>query len=298
MRLLEYSLSCLLIILFFSAVSLGNNFANQPVQSQPSVKPHSSPSSALLSFQVSNVDISLSVKHPAQLSLGEVVKVTVNYTTNISGDIRVLLEPMTNGSPSPGYSPHQSKNYDAKSGKAEGHFTISQDNVTVDQIQVSLLTAKNIMLHKESVPVQLHFSNSPIKSVPSKQIAGRKNSTQSLNNTQVVKRSILILPDGNIEITSSDDTKTIFDKDGHERSIILPDGTKLTPKIQTPDGATAPKLPDQESNLNATDLMNILEILIEKNQQSLSNYLQVENETTSNLYEKMQLRTKYIKILL
>lgn len=284
-----FVVNCFAILICSSTATLGqtynDNFFRSPLSKN---MPHrTSIYSKTLSFTVSDVNISLSIQHPAILSLGEIVDVAVNYTTNYTGNIRVKVQPMTKDEPSHGYSSRPSEKYDARTGKATGHFTIHDDNVTVDHIQVALIAEKDTILFKKDISTSLRFSDNPIQKL---------DDTPSLSDAGKIKK--IILPDGSIEITHKEGAGSIYKRTKRGftiKSFITVQGRRRFQQVQT---LTPPMPPDDDSKLQMlnNDLTGILKMIA--GDEALVYYLKKEDEVTTSLYEKMQLKMEYIKKLL
>ena len=259
------------------------------------------------SDNISNVKVS--VNRPAHLSLGEQVKVTFNYTTNHSGSVRIFVRPMTGNTQSPNYSAHGSQVYSARRGRGRGSFTISSGNVTVDKIRINIIAANGQELFSKLVPTRLQFSKTPVKTMPILQVLGMQNyqvmgTTESPAVTETsgdagVTRTIL--PNGDVEIRYPDGRRKILYAGGYK--IIFPDGREQIASYMSVQVATPPTLPAEQSIVDWLEmingkLLNTIGVLVDGDQNAVNYYVQKENSTTGNLYEKMQLRTAYIDRLL
>ncbi|MCC7464981.1 MAG: T9SS type A sorting domain-containing protein [Saprospiraceae bacterium] len=95
----------------------------------------------------------------AAFTLGQQVSVSMGYTTDEPGGIRIFARPFTNGNPSPGYSASGSPIYTG-SGTATGTFTINNGIVVVDEIRIEVYNADQTqLLRRLWIPVNFHFGS-------------------------------------------------------------------------------------------------------------------------------------------
>ena len=250
---------------------------------------------------ISNVNVS--IQHPARLSLGERVTVSFDYSTNYSGGFRIFVRPMTKGSLSPNYAAHPSEIYNARRGKASGFFTISKGNVTVDHIRIQIVASNGNNLFTKFVPAKLHFSNNPMNALPVMKVVDEPMLKMTNPNIPPSdkKEKRTILPNGNVEISYPDGSRKILYDGGF--TIIFPDGKEQKSSYMSVQIDTPPMLPAEQSIvewLNAINehLLSTIQKLVDQDETAMNYYIQKENQATSNLYEKMRLRTAYIDRLL
>ncbi|AQQ72339.1 Gingipain R1 precursor [Limihaloglobus sulfuriphilus] len=80
---------------------------------------------------------------PTSLPFGNNVNITFDYSTNVSGGIKIFPRPYTNGSLTPNYSASSSPEYPVGTGSGDGYFTITSGDVVVDQIGFIVRRASN-----------------------------------------------------------------------------------------------------------------------------------------------------------
>jgi hypothetical protein len=103
--------------------------------------------------------IRLSPANPNILAFGYNVELTMPYTTNASGGVRIFARPFTGGSLTPGYAASPSPLYQVRKGVASGYFTITDGTVTVDQVRIQMWDANQTkLLFRVFVPVSYQFN--------------------------------------------------------------------------------------------------------------------------------------------
>ncbi len=90
------------------------------------------------------------------------------YKSGTPDEMLVSIQPYTNGSLTPNYMASSSPTYPAGSGIGNGWFTITSEDVTVDQLRFQVRNAsKNLLLHEFFVPVEYNFSGGVAKDLTS-----------------------------------------------------------------------------------------------------------------------------------
>ena len=79
---------------------------------------------------------------PAEIALGERLRVTISYRLNSADEAQIFIRPMTDGQLSKGYSAHGSRKYSRGRGLVEGWFSFRQPT-TVDQVRVRMTTSQD-----------------------------------------------------------------------------------------------------------------------------------------------------------
>ncbi|MEZ4702631.1 MAG: T9SS type A sorting domain-containing protein [Rhodothermales bacterium] len=102
----------------------------------------------------------------ASLVHGEDVSATFDYATSEVGGVRIFLRPMTGGDLSPAYSAHGSGIYPAGTGAGTGFFSITEGDVTVDQIRFRMTNAdQTVVLLEFFLDVDYVFSDHAIRNI-------------------------------------------------------------------------------------------------------------------------------------
>ena len=158
---LKFPLFYLIALLIFTGTSWGDNITN----------------------------VNISIQFPASLSLGERITVSFNYSTNYNKGVRIFVRPMTNGSLSPNYAAHPSTTYNLRNGNGSGFFTISKGDITVDNIRITIVSTAGTVLFTKIVPVELHFSDNPIRVIDKSKLPVLEPKSEPVNAR--VKRNIL-----------------------------------------------------------------------------------------------------------
>jgi hypothetical protein len=94
-------------------------------------------------------NITMSPPAPAVLSFGGDVTINFQYTSSVTGGIRIFARPMTGGSLSSGYSASGSILHPAGSGNLTVSFRINSGAQTVDQIRFQILNGDQSILLEE-----------------------------------------------------------------------------------------------------------------------------------------------------
>ncbi len=100
----------------------------------------------------------------ASFANGEQVTVTMGYSTDEAGGVRIYARPYTNGNLTPGYGANPSGLYTG-SGTATGWFTIISGTAIVDEISIEVFAADNVtLLRRFWIPVRFQFGNFGVNS--------------------------------------------------------------------------------------------------------------------------------------
>ncbi len=236
-------------------------------------------------------NIKLTPPSPANLKFGQKVIISFNYSAPQPGGVRIFARPMTHGNPTPHYAASGSPLYPSGSGKGEGYFTISSGAVTVDQIRFQMYNRnQSRKLLEVFLPVKYVFS------------AG-----QFLVMQPPQKAKKQILPDGSVRINRPDGSAVIIDING-QRTIIAPDGTMQSAiALQVPMPQPPPQSPNPGADwLNQMNewidyigktLLFRIQALV-NDEISMNHYREIEAQRCSTLYERVDLRLKFLERLL
>jgi len=97
---------------------------------------------------------------PNVMKLDQRVSVTCTYVSPEPTGVRIFMRPMTGGVPTANYAAHPSPIYPAGTGAADGWFTITKGNVTVDHIRIQVYNAaQTVMLDEVLIPVNYRFTS-------------------------------------------------------------------------------------------------------------------------------------------
>lgn len=104
--------------------------------------------------------IALTPKTPNVMKLNQSVTLSFTYVSPEPTGVRIFARPMTGGVLTPNYAAHGSPLYPAGSGMADGYFTITKGNVTVDHIRIQMWNAaQTVMLDEVLIPVRYRFTS-------------------------------------------------------------------------------------------------------------------------------------------
>ncbi|KPK78130.1 MAG: hypothetical protein AMJ79_00740 [Phycisphaerae bacterium SM23_30] len=110
----------------------------------------------------------LSPTFPAALVNNDHVTVSFKYTTDDLGGVRIWVIPYTKGSISPGAAWQGSALEPFPSGSSSRYFTITSDDVHVDQFRIYMKSnASGKLLFEDFIDVDYHFGNAIVNIVPS-----------------------------------------------------------------------------------------------------------------------------------
>ena len=102
--------------------------------------------------------IKLTPLNPNILMFGQNVSLTMRYTTNRAGGVRIFARPLSAGALTPNYAAHGSPLYPVGTGAASGFFTITDGTVLVNQIRIQMWNAgQTKLLFQAKVPVSYQF---------------------------------------------------------------------------------------------------------------------------------------------
>ena len=102
-------------------------------------------------------NLSLNVPTSNVLAFNQNVNATFTYSTTQANGVLIFLRPFTKGSLTPNYAASGSSTYSG-TGEGTGSFTISTEDVVVDQIHIQILdTRQSALLFEAFVPVYYHF---------------------------------------------------------------------------------------------------------------------------------------------
>jgi hypothetical protein len=106
-------------------------------------------------------NIKLTPSSPACLEFWEDVEVTFDYSTNDTSGVRIYLMPYTGGSETPNYNVRNPGNFPVGNGSGNGGFTITHDEVIVDQLRLSMYSYQypGTLLFESFIPVEYHFAS-------------------------------------------------------------------------------------------------------------------------------------------
>lgn len=265
---------------------------------------------------------------PAALNFNDKVTISFNYSMRVQSGVRIFIRPITSGKLTPNYAASGSPVYRGR-GRGTANFTISKGNVKVDQLRVQVLSAaQNRLLFEFYVPVAFNFTSSAftlvnpqilnkniMKAQPQQLVAAVPKDTLPDEVTEVRR---LVKPDGVIEIHYSDGSiKGIISWD-HWYMIDPATGdtsyTKLM--LNQVQGAGQPADPpglfastttqvndSWLNNLNAwieylgVQLLERIELIV-NDPESFQNYKAFEDQNSSTLYERVNLRYTFLEKLL
>ncbi|MGC9443938.1 MAG: hypothetical protein ACP5E9_03260, partial [Candidatus Methanospirareceae archaeon] len=105
-------------------------------------------------------NIKLTPSSPACLEFREFVEVTFDYSTNDTSGIDIYSQPLTGGSDTPNYAVRHPGNFPVGNGSGNGSFTVTRDEVTVDQLRLQMYSwhDRDRLLHEVIIPVEYHFA--------------------------------------------------------------------------------------------------------------------------------------------
>ncbi|MEX2435901.1 MAG: hypothetical protein WD735_04395 [Balneolaceae bacterium] len=162
----------------------------------------------------------ISPDSPATLAFGKQVTVTFDYEFNEPNGVRIFARPFTSGNLTPNYATSGSPVY-KHSGQGSINFTIQSGNVTVDQLRVRAVSAKNDLLFEFYLPVEFTFTPQPLTLFQSERLAITESvyARRAANRTDVVS---------SVDVdTASPDITPLPD---------CPDNNEIVEKTVKPDG--------------------------------------------------------------
>ena len=230
-------------------------------------------------------NVKLSPSRPAILTNGENIQITFSYSTNHKGGVRIWARPMSNGKHSPNYAASGSPLYSNRRGSGKDYFTIDRGNVLVDGIRFEIKTNKGgHLLYRTIVPVRYKFTKNPFKEVVAK------------------KQEPYIRPDGIIELRNADGSAILITPEGRrgfrkangEESWFLINLMPVEPPTQVTEADTEwiKHLNKWLESVNK-GMLNSIKNLAD-NPSSLQNYKKYEKAHCHSLYERVNLRQKFL----
>lgn len=233
---------------------------------------------------------------PAVLAHGAQVTVTFVYDVTQTRGVRIFARPMSHGAPAPNYAASGSKVYERGSGRGRAQFTIRSGEADIDGVRFQIVDAVSRDILSERVfPVRFRFSANPMALCPE----GPQDEAKS-----VVGRSVA--PDGSVEISFSDGSKTIYHPGGGF-TTVLPDGTMIiasaimimpTPppaETSAPDSVWMASMNDWLGGMSEA-MLNDIEVMA-GDPQSFANYQALEAAETATLYERLEMRRRFLSLL-
>lgn len=243
--------------------------------------------------------------------------------------VRIFVQPFSNGKPTPNFGVSGSPVY-KKRGKGTAFFTIRDQRATVDQVRFRMVTAdQKQQLFEFRIPV--HYSFVPTIKVDTdilnqfplnKKDQEKKNkavhvmTTTGNGNTggeaKIEKK--IVKPDGTIETHYTDGTIRGFTPDSTRYEIDPATGDTMFTIIKkieaqsadkpvSPPGFVATSGDDASdkwlASLNswiekhAERLLNSIEAQL-TSEESVKNYLEYEEKNSSNIYEKIEIRYRFL----
>jgi hypothetical protein len=265
---------------------------------------------------------------PSSLTFNQKVTINFNYSLRNQNAIQIFMRPVTSGKLTPNYSASGSPLYRGK-GTGTASFTVTAGNIEIDQIRVQVLSSpQNRLIFEFYVPVDFTYS-SAVFTLLKPQLIDRgavtarsqlyelltPSDTLSVSG-QEVKRTItkegiieIHYSDGNIKgIISWDHWYTIDPVTGDTSyTKLMLNQVQGTSQPADPPGfgTTVNTSVDEEwlSSLNTwieylgNELLFSIENQI-RDPDSFENYKLFENENSSTLYERVNLRYTFLKKLL
>ena len=273
----------------------------------------------------------------AELTHGDKVTVRFDYSTRQASGVRIFIRPVTSGSLTPGYAASGSPVYSQGSGSGSAHFTIRDrdGNVSIDQLRVRMVTSnQNRLIFEFFLPVDLTYTSSSQNKIYPKVLninpearkalqnqlqkvekAQARDTTDETGDSGIKKR--VVRPDGTIEIHRSDGTVDVIEPSGILYTVYPSGDTlwaqKLYIEVQdneepaSPPGveASTAREANQEwvASLNAwvkhlgDQLLTRIQALL-NDESSFRNYKDFEEKNTTTIYEKVNLRYRFLEKLL
>lgn len=267
---------------------------------------------------------------PSRLSLNEDVTINFTYTINEPGGVRIYIRPITSGQLTPNYSASGSPVYANGRGRGTVRFTITEGTATVDQLRVQVRSERQRqLLFQFLVPVKYTFSSSitylpvipktfkipkTLKVIPEELQKGTPQDTTT-KSEEIVKKTVK--PDGTLEVYYADGTiMGIISEDVRYYIDPATGDTSYTQLFYSevqgaqqpadPPGLTAdsPNTVNEEwlNSLNAWieylgyQLLNRINLYLEEG--AFENYKAFEENNSSTIYEKVNLRYTFLEKLL
>jgi len=255
--------------------------------------------------------------YPANLKLNQKAYITFEYTSRIVKGIRIFVRPITKGVLSPNYAASGSPIYKYGKGDGRASFTITKGNVVVDQLRFQIYTAdQKRMLFEFLIPVKWTFGqklavyNYQLQLQPGKkyQVAGSETAPDTTKTSDGTDFKRFIKPDGSVEIHYPDGTiKTI--SPGGSITIYDPKTRKYMNMSMLQVQPASP--PEFYSDISSSVDNNWLsglngwieyvgESLLQRikysvnDSASFESYQRFEDENTTNLYEKVDMRLEFL----
>lgn len=282
----------------------------------------------LIAFSQSVSVTGISPASPSSLNFNQKVTINFNYSMRVQSGVRIFMRPFTAGKLAPNYAASGSPVYRGR-GTGTANFTITKGNVKIDQIRVQVLSAaQNRLLFEFYLPVELTYASSAftlvkpqifnkniIKAQPQQfELAAPKDTLPD----EVTEVRRLVKPDGIIEIHYSDGSiKGIISWD-HWYMIDPTTGDTSYTKLMLnqvqgagepadPPGLFASTTTEVDdswlNNLNAwieylgIQLLERIELIV-NDPESFQNYKTFEEQNSSTLYERVNLRYTFLEKLL
>jgi len=265
---------------------------------------------------------------PSSLTFNQKVTINFNYSLRNQNAIQIFMRPVTSGKLTPNYSASGSPLYRGK-GTGTASFTVTAGNIEIDQIRVQVLSSpQNRLIFEFYVPVDFTYSSAVFtllkpQLIDRGAVTARSQQYELLTPSdtlsvsgQEVKRTItkegiieIHYSDGNIKgIISWDHWYTIDPVTGDTSyTKLMLNQVQGTSQPADPPGfgTTVNTSVDEEwlSSLNTwieylgNELLFSIENQI-RDPDSFENYKLFENENSSTLYERVNLRYTFLKKLL
>ncbi|CAN5446413.1 hypothetical protein BH23BAC3_BH23BAC3_07650 [soil metagenome] len=269
----------------------------------------------------------ISPESPATLIFNNQINIHFDYQFRDGNNVRIFIRPFTSGNLTPNYAASGSPVYNGN-GSGSANFTIKSGNVTVDQLRIQVLSTENELLFEFFIPVKFTFSSRTLPLVQF-QLNGRAQTLQVRpenpqtispvdtvdSENRVVNKTVT--PEGVIELHYSDGT-IIGIISSVERYIVNPatgDTTYTRLMFSNVQGADQPAAPPGFAATSTTDLedewlinlnewiqyhgsrlLNRIDVYLED--EALENYKTFEENNSSTIYEKVNLRYTFLEKLL
>jgi hypothetical protein len=240
------------------------------------------------------MNVELLPSYPTALRPGERVTVLVRYRSSEAGGVRIFVDPMTGGSPTPRYAAGPSPVYGQGTGEAQGWFTIRSvpdSGITVDQVRIQIYSAdRRRLLHESRVPVRYEYRASlgAVSEEPER----------------------IIRDDGAIELRYPDGTRRIVHPDGtvsYCQSEAVPEERCPTPQYSQIPPITPPDELTGADTVWLSTMNQWLEAVAERlldqiraaatTDTSVQRYLRFEAANAATLYERVDLRLRTLEHL-
>lgn len=270
----------------------------------------------------------ISPNSPAALNFNDQIDIHFDYRFRDANGVRIFIRPFTSGNLTPNYAASGSPVYNG-SGSATANFTIRSGNTTVDQLRIQVLSvAQNELLFEFFVPVEFTFSSptftvvQPQLNVKPQTLQVQPENFQTISPVDTVDSENKVIdktvtPEGVIELHYSDGT-VIGIISSEERYVVNPatgDTTYTRLMFSNVQGADQPAAPPGFAATTATDLeddwlislndwiqylgsrlLNRIDLYLEDD--AFENYKAFEENNSSTIYEKVNIRYTFLEKLL